>query len=94
MFRVFVNRRDHQPVNMANPLQALGNMLQGKQPGTQTSKDIFEAVHNDDAAAVEQFLSRGVRINDLSQVQSCFRVPTRGAGPAVSVVNSAQRHIE
>lgn len=56
---------------MANPLQALGNILQGKQPGTQSSSDIFEAVQNDDAAAVEQFLSRGVRINALSSVRSC-----------------------
>lgn len=59
---------------MANPLQALGNILQGKQPDATACKDIFEGVQKDDAHAVEHFLSRGVRINDLNGVRAW--VPT------------------
>eukprot|EP00892_Ulva_mutabilis_P006882 jgi/Ulvmu1/4566/UM002_0294.1 len=51
---------------MANPLAALGNILQGKQPDATACKDIFEAVQNDDAHGVEHFLSRGGRINELN----------------------------
>lgn len=63
-----------RPVIMANPLAALGNILQGRQPDATSSKDIFDAVQKDEAADVETFLSRGVRINELNGV-SC-RVQT------------------
>lgn len=68
------------PINMANPFAALGNILQGKSPDGHTYADIFEAVQEDDATAVEKFLSRGGRINDLNQVRSCSRVPSPHAG--------------